>query len=138
VSTKYGSSVLVIKRVVRCESYPDQKECTVTINLGIPENDDYHCESSVPDFCVKPFERPGYMFNGTWNSGNELSCRDVKPLSDFRVTIEDQARHHFDRNYDDIGSSSNEFNSAWSLSYSYLILGRCPFAILRSSVPSLL
>jgi hypothetical protein len=83
-----------------CREYPKQKECTVTINLGTPLNNDYGCEGSVPDFCVKQYRPSGYMQNGTWDIGTDLDCRDVK-MRNFTVTVED--RHNFDRDYDYIG-----------------------------------
>ena len=89
-----------------CRQYPDQKERTVTINLGTPENyNQTGCERSVPDFCFKPYERPGYMMNGTWNSGNDMSCWDIN-AKNFRVTAQD--RHNFDTDYDGIGCENNE------------------------------
>jgi hypothetical protein len=90
-----------------CREYPDQKECKVTINLGVPYNEApwNECEPSVPDFCVKPYERPSYMFNGTWNSGNDLECWDVN-MTDFRVTVQDN--HNFDRDYDGIGCEKED------------------------------
>jgi hypothetical protein len=89
-----------------CHQYPDLKECTVTINLGTPENyNQSDCEYTVPDFCFKPYVASGYMSNGTLNLGTNLDCRDVN-VTDFRVTVQD--RHTFDRDYDGIGCENNE------------------------------
>ena len=75
--------------------------------LEYPNNTN-DCERSVPDYCIKPYEPSGYMFNGTWNQGNDLSCYEIKSISDFRVTIEDISRHHFDSDYDGIGCENND------------------------------
>jgi len=48
------------------------------------------------------------MFNGTQIQGNDLSCYEIKPLSDFRVTIDDISRHHLDSNYDGIACEYND------------------------------
>lgn len=80
-----------------CREYPDQKECTVTVNLGIPQNHGYGCEYSIPDFCVVQYRPSGYMQNGTWDRGVHVDCRDLN-VTDFRVTVQD--RHHLDDDYD--------------------------------------
>lgn len=61
-----------------------------------------------PDHCLEPYLPRGYTFNGTWIQGNDLNCYGLKPLSDFRVTIEDQRRHHLDKDYDGIGCENND------------------------------
>jgi hypothetical protein len=95
-----------IERV--CQNYPDLVECTMTRFLEVPDNSDpTNCERSVPDFCLKPYVEQGWMGNGTRTQGNRLSCYEIKPLSDFRVTKEDQERHHFDKDYDGIGCENN-------------------------------
>lgn len=77
--------------------------------LKVPDNENpSKCERSVPDFCIEPYVEVGYMFNGTAIEGNDLTCYAIKPLSDFRVTIEDNERHHFDRDYDGIGCENND------------------------------
>ena len=92
-----------------CREYPNAEGWTVTRFLGVPENSDRtNFEYSVPDICIEPYIEPGYMFNGTWMQGNDLDCYGIKPISDFRVTIEDQQRHHFDRDYDGIGCEYND------------------------------
>lgn len=76
--------------------------------LGVPDNEDRtDCEVSVPDICIEPFVQGGYMFNGTAIEANQLSCHDVKPHSDFRVTLDDPRRHEFDKGYDGIGCENN-------------------------------
>lgn len=92
-----------------CQQYPGLDECTVTINLGTPQNEDpQNCERSVPDHCLEPYLPRGYTFNGTWIQGNDLNCYGLKPLSDFRVTIEDQRRHQLDEDYDGIACENND------------------------------
>lgn len=83
-----------------CENYPDLEACTVTKFLGVPDNPDpSNCERSFPDHCIEPYVEPRWMFNGTWMEGNDLSCYEIKPLSDFRVTVDDERRHNFDQNF---------------------------------------
>jgi hypothetical protein len=90
-----------------CRNYPEQKECKVTINLGIPYNEApwNECESSVPDFCIEPFRESGYLYNGTLDAGTDLNCHDVN-MTDFRVTVQD--RHNFDRDWDGIGCEKED------------------------------
>lgn len=77
--------------------------------FGVPENEDrQNCEYTVPDHCLEPYVKSGYMFNGTQIQGNDLSCYEIKPLSDFRVTIDDISRHHLDSNYDGIACEYND------------------------------
>ena len=92
-----------------CKKYPDSEGCTVTRHLGVPNNEDpQNCERSVPDHCIEPYVETLYSLNGTQIQGNDLSCYDVKPLSDFRETIEDTKRHQFDNDYDGIGCENND------------------------------
>ena len=92
-----------------CQNYPGLKECTVTRFLGVPENEDrQNCEFTVPDHCIEPYVEQGWMANGTWIQGNDLACHAVKPLSDFRVTVDDQRRHQFDSDYDGIDCENND------------------------------
>jgi hypothetical protein len=92
-----------------CKKYPDSEGCTVTRHLGVHNNEDpQNCERSVPDHCIEPYVETLYSPNGTQIQGNDLSCYDVKPLSDFRVTIEDTKRHQFDNDYDGIGCENND------------------------------
>lgn len=92
-----------------CQKDPTLEGCTVTRNLGVPENEDrQNCEYTVPDHCLEPYVKSGYMFNGTQIQGNDLSCYEIKPLSDFRVTIDDISRHHLDSDYDGIACEYND------------------------------
>lgn len=92
-----------------CQNYPGLKECTVTRFLGVPENEDpQNCERSVPDHCIEPYVETLYSPNGTRIQGIDLSCYDVKPLSDFRVTVDDERKHWFDKDYDGIGCENND------------------------------
>ena len=86
-----------------CQEDPTLERCTVTINLGTPENEATYydeCEHSVPDFCIEPSREGGYMQNGTWDPGVHVYCHDLN-MTDFRVTVAD--RHNFDQDYDGIG-----------------------------------
>ena len=91
-----------------CRNYPDQKECTVTINLGTPENYNLNdCEYSVPNFCIEPYKQSEYAMNGNWISGTHLHYRDIN-FTDFKVTIDDWHRHNFDRDFDGIGCENDQ------------------------------
>lgn len=90
-----------------CREYPEVKDCRVTIDLSTPRNSEYGCETSVPDFCVKQFKPSEYAYNGTWIQGTDLDCRDVN-MTDFRVTLDDRERHHFDYDFDGIGCENKE------------------------------
>jgi hypothetical protein len=85
-----------------CKQYPDLTACSVTINLGTPENRDYNCDRSVPDHCFSRYEASGFMFNGTAIEGNRLTCNEVN-VTDFRVTVNDWSGHRFDKDFDGIG-----------------------------------
>jgi hypothetical protein len=81
----------------------------VTRHLGVPNNEDpNNRERSVPDYCIEPYIETLYSPNGTRIQENDLSCYGLKPLSDFRVTIEDQRRHQLDRDYDGIACEYND------------------------------
>lgn len=92
-----------------CREDPDLERCTVTINLGTPTNEDsQNCEFSVPDHCIEPYVGIAYYPNGTQVYGTDLSCYDLKPPSDFRVTIEDQKGHQLDGDYNGIACENND------------------------------
>ena len=90
-----------------CQEFPQVKDCRVTIDLSTPDNKDFKCERSVPDFCVPPYRQGSYMQNGTWEMSVNLHCSQVN-MTDFRVTVQDQYRHHFDYDFDGIGCEKEE------------------------------
>jgi len=93
--------------VSACKEDPFLDRCKVTINLGVPNNEDsQNCEFSVPDHCIEPFVGTIIDPNGTKIRGFDLDCRDVN-ATNFRVTIEDGRRHNFDSDYDMIACENN-------------------------------
>jgi hypothetical protein len=99
---KEGNSCNYI--IDECKDDPDLPRCTVTVNLGTPNNeapwDD--CEPSVADHCIGPYKSSQTLSNGTHVPGNDLNCRQVN-ATDFRVTVRDWDRHNFDKDFDGIG-----------------------------------